>query len=445
MQKNAIIVFTREPEAGLTKTRMMPRYSAEECAELHSCFLRDIARSLRDVDADIWVCYTSSRGEHPVLGRAFEEAKGFIEQRGDGLGARMFNAIEDVLEKGYDSCALIGTDVPELRAESVARAFDLLKTSDIVLGPTEDGGYYLIAMRRAERAPFELESYGNESVLERTIASIESAGRRASMGDSYQDMDETSDLRALMRRYRENGRIARTETGRFLLETLRVSIIVPIYNEETTIDVLQEQLERYKAEAEILIVDGGSTDATCEMVREGFTLIRSEKGRANQMNLGAKMSSGDVLFFLHADSLLPDDLIGEIRRVMQGHRYGCFGVSFPSRNLLMLTNRIISNDRAFRRGLPFCDQGIFMDRELFWEVGGFPLLPLMEDYQFSLNLKGLGYRPGRTKDRITTSSRRYGSGTLNIARTEFKMWSLRRRYRRGEDVERLTEEYKDIR
>ena len=99
------------------------------------------------------------------------------------------------------------------------------------------------------------------------------------------------------------------------------------------------------------------------------------------MNRGALASSGDVLFFLHCDSILPEDFVHEIREVMARYDWGCFGVRFSSRNLFMYTNRIISNHRAMVRGIPFGDQGIFIDRSLFMDMGMFPEAQVMEDYE----------------------------------------------------------------
>ena len=163
------------------------------------------------------------------------------------------------------------------------------------------------------------------------------------------------------------------------------------------------------------------------------------------MNTGAINSSGDVLFFLHCDSILPDNFISEIKDCMRKKLFGCFGVKFDSSNFFMLTNRIISNNRAVLRGLAFGDQGMFIDRKLFFEAGMFPEIPVMEDYEFSLKLKRMGYRPVMARRRILTSSRRYGKGTVSIVKTELLMWHLRMLYRRGADPGRLKEMYKDIR
>ena len=163
------------------------------------------------------------------------------------------------------------------------------------------------------------------------------------------------------------------------------------------------------------------------------------------MNLGALKSSGDVLFFLHCDCVLPEKFIHEIKHCMRFHWFGCFGVKYQSRNIFMLTNRLISNHRALFRGLPYGDQGIFIDRKLFFEIGMFPEIPLMEDLEFSMKLKRYGIKPGMAGKRILTSDRRYGKGTLSVLSMEFKMWNFRRLYRRGYDIEDLACMYRDVR
>ena len=439
----ALIVFTREPAAGTTKTRMMPYYESGQCADLHLSFIKDIHRELRNADADIIVSYTG--GEPVKLRSVFGEKKVFIEQRGEDLGHRMYHALEDVFAMGYEKAVLIGTDIPELRAESINAAFAKLDGEDIVLGPTADGGYYLIGMKALHREAFDVKHYGESSVLEDTVKSIEKSGLRIVYVDTYHDMDNREDLAGYLRRMRNDKRLRTSSTGKFIKANATISIIVPIYNEASTIRKMMDQLMQYRSGAEIIFVDGGSTDDTLKIIGDKFIVLTGVKGRAAQMNLGAEKSSGDILFFLHCDSVLPPNALDEIRECIADNEYGCFGVQFNSSNFFMLTNRIISNHRAWNRGLPFGDQGIFIGRELFIDMGMFPDIPIMEDYEFSMRLASAGIKPGRTKHRITTSARRYGSGTLSILRTEYKMWDLRRKYRAGMETGEIAEKYKDIR
>ena len=132
----AIIIFTRVPAPGQTKTRMMPVLGPEECARLHTCFLEDIKRECGNVKWELFICFTPDDGKellYPVFGRD----EHYIPQRGNGLGERMYQAVREVLGRGYDSCILMGTDVPEVKAAYLERAFDLLKYHDVVGGHEE--------------------------------------------------------------------------------------------------------------------------------------------------------------------------------------------------------------------------------------------------------------------------------------------------------------------
>ncbi len=224
---------------------------------------------------------------------------------------------------------------------------------------------------------------------------------------------------------------------------MKVSIIIPVFNEEKTIRRLLRTLEPVKDKAEILFVDGGSTDRTLSLIPGEYTVLQGAKGRARQMNLGAEKSSGDVLFFLHCDSELPRDAVEQIEAVMQRYRAGCFGIAFHSKNIWMKCCQIISNHRIKDRKVMFGDQGIFIRRKLFFEIGGFPDLPIMEDYQFSLTLKEMGVRIGIAGKRIYTSDRRFKRGRRLLVM--WKMNRLRAMYRRGVDIEKIADLYKDVR
>lgn len=224
-----------------------------------------------------------------------------------------------------------------------------------------------------------------------------------------------------------------------------LSIVVPIYNEERVIDRLLDQLRPLRETCEVILVDGGSTDGTLARIDDAFTVIRAPKGRGGQLNAGARAATGAVLLFLHADSVLPLDPVGEIERVMRTHRVGCFGVRFEPSSPLMRICAALSNFRCYVRRIMFGDQGIFIERALFLEVGGFPDLPLMEDYRFSLDLRRRGLRPGATRGRITTSARRFGTTTRSRLRTMMQMAHLRRLYRRGAPIKEIARRYGEAR
>ena len=444
MEKRALIIFTRVPVAGQTKTRLMPYFTPKQCEKLHICFLRDIANMCVKVKADLFICYTPEDEDYVLHGIFGKEAE-YFQQSGDDLGKRMYRAIEEVLEKGYESCVLIGTDVPEVQARDIDQAFDILRTKDIVFGPTVDGGYYLVGMKRARKEAFEKQTYGHGSVLENTVRSLEQSGLTVGLAKQHQDIDTREDIQAYRDRMRSQKSLQKTQTGKFLMRTSHISVIVPIYNEEKTISALLEQLRAIQERCEIILVDGGSTDQTLEYIDSDFTVLHSEKGRAKQMNLGAIKSTGDVLFFLHCDSELPKRPLEQIRFVMKDYRVGCFGIAFHSKNFFMFTCRVISNHRIKDRNVVFGDQGIFIDRKLFFDTGMFPEIPVMEDYQFSLSLKERGEKIGITQKRIYTSDRRFPDGTIPKLKEMWKMNRLRKKYRDGISIDVIAQMYDDVR
>ena len=246
-----------------------------------------------------------------------------------------------------------------------------------------------------------------------------------------------------------------------------LSVIIPMYNEEKTIAGLLETLVPLaEGGAELLFCDGGSSDRTMEILRERLPSLSvhgasvwknrdvpqiqifcsSRKGRAWQMNEAADRSHGSVLFFLHCDSEVPEDAAKEISEVLKRFSAGCFGIDFrEKKNFFMYTCKWISNHRVKDRRVMFGDQGIFLQRELFYRIGKYPELPLMEDYQLSLSMKAAGVRFGMTKRHIYTSPRRFQGNTLQKLRVMWQMNRLRAAYRRGVPIEQIAAAYKDIR
>lgn len=137
--KRALIVFTRVPVAGATKTRLMPYFSAKKCAALHTCFLIDIASQCDRTEADVFVYGTPKERIHE-LRALFGERVFYREQQGNDLGERMYHAIKEVLEAGYDACVLIGTDIPEIKSTDLDDAFRALMDCEVVFGPTKMAG-----------------------------------------------------------------------------------------------------------------------------------------------------------------------------------------------------------------------------------------------------------------------------------------------------------------
>ena len=224
---------------------------------------------------------------------------------------------------------------------------------------------------------------------------------------------------------------------------MKISLIVPIYNESKTISAMLDQLEDLPGDWEILFADGGSCDDTLARIGDRFRVLKAPKGRANQMNYAAGQAASDVVWFVHCDSRLPRDAHAQITEAVEkGAQWGCFHIGFDYDGPFMGCNTYLSNRRA-RRGIAFGDQGIWARREVFESLGGFPDLPIMEDYEFSRQLKAAGIPICQLPGRIITSGRRYEKRFPLL--TMWQMFYLRCLYRSGVDIQEIARRYKDIR
>lgn len=225
---------------------------------------------------------------------------------------------------------------------------------------------------------------------------------------------------------------------------MKISVIVPVYNESECIGKLVKALEPSRGKAEFIFADGGSSDGCTDALPDWITVIHAPKGRAGQMNAGARAASGDVLFFLHCDTLPPVDFCDGIAAVMKCHPFGCFGIRFSGGRFLMKICAVLSNFRASVRRIIFGDQGLFISRDLFFHLGCFPSVPIMEDYMFSMILKKYGFRGGMTKSRLVTSDRRFPRGAAALC-VMWRMQKLQHMLRCGVSPEIIASAYKDVR
>ena len=223
---------------------------------------------------------------------------------------------------------------------------------------------------------------------------------------------------------------------------MKITMVIPIYNESRTIGKMLSQLDGLPGDWDIRFADGGSTDDTLAQIGQRYPVIPCPKGRANQMNCAAKDAS-EVIWFVHCDSILPRDAHAQISRAAErGAQWGCFHIGFDYDGPFMGCNTYLSNRRA-RKGIAFGDQGIWVRREVFEKMGGFTALPIMEDYEFSLQMGRAGIPITQLPGRIITSGRRY-RGRFPLI-TMWQMFHLRCLYRRGTDIHEIARRYRDIR
>lgn len=223
----------------------------------------------------------------------------------------------------------------------------------------------------------------------------------------------------------------------------QISIIVPALNEAGGIRECLLSLQAFRQQGhEVLLVDGGSQDDTCELAKPLVDrVLTGAGGRAAQMNLGASVAGGDILWFLHADSLALSSMAGLIQSALSaGQHWGRFDVRlFPSSPLLLLVARLM-NLRSRVSGICTGDQGIFICKQVFVLVGGFPPQPLMEDVEISRRLKRVFGSPCCLNACLQTSSRRWRE--RGILKTILLMWRLRLAYFFGVSPESIARLYR---
>lgn len=220
-----------------------------------------------------------------------------------------------------------------------------------------------------------------------------------------------------------------------------LSLIVPVLNEASTVVAQLQAVQAFRVRgAEVVLVDGGSCDATAELARPVVDqLIESARGRATQMNAGARASRGRILLFLHADTTLPPEADNLIQQAVDnGVSWGRFDVRIDAPHPLLRVVERMMNWRSRLTGIATGDQAIFVCRDVFDSVGGYPELPLMEDIALSSRLKRIA-RPACLRERVVTSGRRWQ--THGVWRTVFLMWRLRASYYCGVDPRQLAIRY----
>lgn len=222
----------------------------------------------------------------------------------------------------------------------------------------------------------------------------------------------------------------------------RLSIVVPVLNESRTLPInLRGLVALREAGHEVIVVDGGSQDDTASVSRPLVDrVVLTNAGRGHQMNVGASHAHGEVLLFLHADTTLPDRAPQMIARALTetACAWGYFRVRLSGHHPLLRLVELMMNLRSRLTSIATGDQALFVRRESFASIGGFPQIPLMEDIAICKRLKTVG-PPTQIMAGVTTSSRRWEQ--RGLLRTIFEMWSLRLAFFFGASPEKLFQYY----
>jgi len=375
-----LIIFTRYPEPGKSKTRLIPALGPEGAADLHR----------RMVEYTLYRARRFTTGSNVPLEIRFAGAnEGWIKNwlgpdlrcypQGDGdIGLRMRRAFDEAFRAGMERVVIVGTDIPGFTEDLAQRALILLRDFDAVFGPTRDGGYYLIGLKRPIHQLFEAIPWGTEQVLQKSLHVAGDLQLRISLLDLLEDVDRREDLPVWERCVKE--------------QFPPLSIIIPSLNEEIIIAACLAAT-RNVPNVERIVVDGGSRDRTLEIARScGAKVMTSPAGRARQMNSGAESATGDLLLFLHADTRVPEGFADTVRHVLAwpGVVAGAFAFRLDATSLGLRVIERVANWRSRFLQLPYGDQAIFVRSSLFRQLRGYRDLPIMEDFEFIQRLKKTG-------------------------------------------------------
>jgi len=404
--RKRLIIFTRYPEPGTTKTRMIPALGAGGAADLQRWMTDHLVAKVKPL-IEQWSLTVEVRFEggserlmREWLGPSFSYRH---QGRGD-IGRRMQRSLADGFQEGYTSIVIIGTDVPDISSAIIYQAFEELQKNNLVLGPAVDGGYYLIGMQKVNEDQaypelFEAINWGTSEVLSQTIAAAHQIGIGYALLDTLKDVDRPADLKVWNRALRSQSNLTAKK---------HISIIIPTLNEANVVGETITRLLKSE-QVEILVVDGGSSDGTDEIARElGARVLATAPSKAGQMNAGAAEAQGAVLLFLHADTRLPENFEEKVltAAARRGFCAGAFTLEIDSTDRGMRFIERAANWRARIFKMPYGDQALFVSRNLFLEIGGFADYPIMEDFELVRRLKKKG-KIAILPDSVKTSPRRW--------------------------------------
>ena len=395
-----LIVFTRYPVAGETKTRLIPALGTDGAAACQRAMTEHLLERVCVNFATTEIRYTGTNEAHM---RAWLGDGCLYAAQGEGdLGARMAQAFHHAFDHGCECVVIIGVDCPDISFGIVRGALDGLRTHELALGPAVDGGYYLIAARRdaarALPALFDGVAWGGAEVYADTEANAQRLGLSTARLALLRDVDVPEDLPVWERAQRRKE--ARSKTD--------ISVIIPTLNEADRIEAVVHAA-RGDGNSDVLVVDGGSTDDTVPLAKAaGATVLHANGGRGAQMNRGAAEAAGRMLVFVHGDTVLPEQYATEVRRILSKPCVvaGAFRFATDDPATMMRFFERVAHLRATLLRAPYGDQGLFVSRDTFLAAGGFREWPLLEDYEIVQRLRRRG-RIVIANSAAVTSARRW--------------------------------------
>ncbi len=436
---STLVLMTRFPEAGKAKTRLIPHYGADGACALHKQMTEFTVKEAMNLDVCVQVHYTGASFEamQNWLGKFANSEQDcqskleFIPQVNGDLGDKMYTSIANVLNKHNNTSThkpkkiiIIGSDCPNNRCENIKHAYNLLDNHSCVIGPSEDGGYYLIGFAASNAADFINKikplfyniTWGTDLVFAQTLAKIKQAKLYYAVLPMLSDVDLPHDV------------------------PQKISVIIPTLNDEESLNNLLYYLPS-AFNTQVIISDASNTSKTKEIANNYHTIyVKSAPGRSKQILSAKASATGDIILFLHADSTMPPLWDVKIRAALSNKEnslgYFRFGIKenfWTKRIIEWATNNI--RCKIFK--LPFGDQGLFVRKDDFlqWNL---PEVPILEDVFLVKKAKKHG-KLVEIPQTLYTSGRRWLKHGL--IRTTIINWSVLTCAKFGMSLNNIKQDY----
>ncbi len=394
-----VLEFARAPVLGRVKRRLAATEGDHEALRIYRLLAQDVHEALLEAQRrgtlDVLLCVADGPEDGPeaqAVAAWLPGARAVWAQGAGDLGARLERSIERAFAAGAPAVAAVGTDVVGLTPERLAEVFAALEQADVVLAPTPDGGYGLLALKRPAPSLFRDMPWSTPEVAARTRAAARAAGLRLVEIPGLRDVDTAADLAGV-------------------LPTL--SVLLPVLDEmprlPERLGALTRAAARHGSDVEILVADGGSSDGGLEAARAlGLRVLETRRGRGTQLRAAAEASRGRWLWTLHADADVED---GTLERVLAHARRGTHPWAFVQARVdapgaFYGVLAVLTEIRARWLKLPYGDQGVLVRRSLYERVGGYADVPLMEDVLLARRLAAHA-SPACLGGRLTLDGRRW--------------------------------------
>ncbi|MBA3899022.1 MAG: TIGR04283 family arsenosugar biosynthesis glycosyltransferase [Bacteroidetes bacterium] len=395
-----LIIFFKNPEKGKVKTRLAKTLGEAKALEIY----KELVNHTIKITHNLSFCDKAVFYSDYIDNRDFWNNNHYKKQlqKGTDLGSRLSKSYQFSFEKGYKKVIVIGSDCKEISRQHLEEAFFALDKKNAVIGPAKDGGYYLLGMRLFYPELFLQKSWSTSKLFVETLSTLKKKKIKFHLLEILSDVDEEKDI--ILSEPKLN----------------TVSIVIPTYNEAGNIGKLVKYLqEEQKVHLlEIIVADGGSLDDTVSEAENAgaFVIISPVKGRAAQMNAGAEIAKGEIVYFLHSDTFPPKHYDETIVKTLGEEKWGCFKIQFDHSNWLL--NFISWFTRFNFTYFRFGDQSLFLRNSLFAAIGKFNTSQIIfEDTEIAKRLK-LVSKGKVIAEPVITSARKFRENGI------FKMGSI---------------------